>query len=215
MMKVAWSSKQWMTKKGSWTIIGHQGSPVFRRSDAGLWKETRPSLGTRGLRRCPCHSSPPHLLSHWTSQCLPPGESGLKFNPNQVVFINGGNMMQKLLVMAISTKQTRQQRKLPYKEIDGQSRLADKQEKETEKESLSFHGALTPSSRTSLRSSCLMTSCFLRIFCFKLAHVAFCCLQPQELIYQKSSMKPLAGEQPRPEHCGTLLSTSQGPCKST
>ena len=107
MMKVAWSSKQWMTKKVSWTIIGHQGSPVFRRSDAGLWKETRPSLGTQGLRRCPCHSSPPHLLSHWTSQCLPPGESGLKFNPNQVVFINGGNMMQKLLVMAISTKQTR------------------------------------------------------------------------------------------------------------
>lgn len=118
MMKVAWSSKEWMAKKRSWTIVGHQGSPVFRRSDAGLWKETRPSLGTRGLRRCPYPSLPPHLLSHWTSQCLPPGESGLKFNPNQVVFINGGNMMQKLLVMAISTKQIRKQRKLPYKERD-------------------------------------------------------------------------------------------------
>ena len=104
MMKVACSSKEWMAKKGSWTLAGHWGSPVFRRSDAGLWKETRPSVGTRGLRRCPCHSSPLHLLSHWTSQCLPPGECGLKFNPKQVVLINGGNMMQKLLVMAISIK---------------------------------------------------------------------------------------------------------------
>lgn len=63
--------------------------------------------------------------------------------------------------------------------------------KKTVREPLNSTGALIPGSIASLRASCPFILCSLRTLWLELAHIDFCCLLPDVLIYQKPSMKPL------------------------